>query len=96
MPVKGTGGCEKGSLVVNLKVKFPEKVSDAQRKAIHAALGEPDKLEKKPEHEECYLAAFEQKRQQRRQQGRRGQEAHHHHGGGGGGGGGQSAQCSHQ
>eukprot|EP01060_Flectonema_neradi_P036518 TRINITY_DN703_c0_g1_i1.p1 TRINITY_DN703_c0_g1~~TRINITY_DN703_c0_g1_i1.p1 ORF type:complete len:404 (+),score=94.90 TRINITY_DN703_c0_g1_i1:79-1290(+) len=89
MPVKGTGGCEKGSLVVNLKVKFPDKISDAQKKAIHAALGEPETLPLKPEHEECFLAAFEQKRQQRRQQ--RGHGHHHGHGGGG-----QTAQCSHQ
>eukprot|EP01079_Euglenida_sp_SAG-EU17-18_P008674 gene8674-1554_t len=32
MPVKGTGGAEKGDLVIEFSLKFPDKLTDAQRK----------------------------------------------------------------
>ncbi|KAJ9434852.1 Chaperone protein dnaJ 3, partial [Diplonema papillatum] len=96
MPVKGTGGVEKGSLVITLKVKFPEKLKPAQVQGLQEALGKPDKIEKMPEHEEVYLTAYTpSKRKQRR--GQRGM------GGGMPGGihmmegdGAQQATCAHQ
>eukprot|EP01061_Rhynchopus_euleeides_P029822 TRINITY_DN4932_c0_g1_i1.p1 TRINITY_DN4932_c0_g1~~TRINITY_DN4932_c0_g1_i1.p1 ORF type:complete len:413 (+),score=181.54 TRINITY_DN4932_c0_g1_i1:86-1324(+) len=85
MPVKGTGGGEKGSLVLNLTVKFPEKLNAAQAKGMADALGEPEKIEKRPEHEECYLTKYV-KKQKRRGNG----------GGGGGGRGGPGVRVMHE
>ena len=79
MPVRNTGGSEKGALVLNLTVKFPEKLSAAQLKGLGEALGEPENVEKTPEHEEAYLAPYVKRPKQRGYAGR---------GRGGGGGGG--------
>lgn len=40
MPVKGTGGCEKGDLVVIVNVVFPDSVTPEQQKALRKAFGE--------------------------------------------------------
>merc|ERR1712216_871082 len=44
MPVKGTGGTEKGGLIITLKVTFPDKLSAAQTAKIKESLGTPDPL----------------------------------------------------
>ena len=91
MPVKGTGGGEKGSLVLNLTVKFPEKLNAAQVKGLTDALGEPERVEKTPDHEECFLTKHVKKpKKQRRgqqQQGMRHMQEGEMPGG---------AQCAHQ
>lgn len=39
MPVKGTGGCERGNLVVHFEIEFPTSLTPAQIAAISTALG---------------------------------------------------------
>eukprot|EP00755_Sulcionema_specki_P005651 Sspe_Gene.33348::Locus_16284_Transcript_1_1_Confidence_1.000_Length_1320::g.33348::m.33348/K09503/DNAJA2; DnaJ homolog subfamily A member 2 len=65
MPVKGTGGAEKGCLVINFTVKFPEKLTQSQISGLHEALGQPDTIEKTAEHEECTLTDYVPKKPQR-------------------------------
>jgi len=39
MPVKGTGGCERGDLVVNLTIEFPPSIAPASAKTLRDVLG---------------------------------------------------------
>eukprot|EP01064_Diplonema_japonicum_P028499 TRINITY_DN437_c9_g1_i1.p1 TRINITY_DN437_c9_g1~~TRINITY_DN437_c9_g1_i1.p1 ORF type:complete len:411 (+),score=122.96 TRINITY_DN437_c9_g1_i1:38-1270(+) len=95
MPVKGTGGGEKGSLVINLSVKFPEKLNTSQLKGLQDALGKPDELEKTAEHEECYLAPYVPKRKAKKHPGHHHPQAGFHHMGMGEDDM-QQASCQHQ
>jgi len=91
MPVKDTGGIERGSLVLNLKVRFPNSLSAPQLHAIGEALGLPDPVETTEEHEEYQLEDYRPRRKQR---------ARGHPGAmmfdDGSGGGMHQAQCQHQ
>eukprot|EP01063_Lacrimia_lanifica_P017457 TRINITY_DN24541_c0_g1_i1.p1 TRINITY_DN24541_c0_g1~~TRINITY_DN24541_c0_g1_i1.p1 ORF type:complete len:422 (+),score=196.91 TRINITY_DN24541_c0_g1_i1:47-1312(+) len=105
MPVKNTGGTEKGSLIITLTVKFPEKLTPTQIKGLTEALGAPERVEKTAEHEECFLANYVKRQPQRQQQ--QMPRGMHGMGGMGGpqvfqmggddmGGGGGGAQCAQQ
>eukprot|EP01059_Diplonema_ambulator_P036381 TRINITY_DN9040_c0_g1_i1.p1 TRINITY_DN9040_c0_g1~~TRINITY_DN9040_c0_g1_i1.p1 ORF type:complete len:411 (+),score=103.08 TRINITY_DN9040_c0_g1_i1:51-1283(+) len=96
MPVKGTGGCEKGSLVINLSVKFPEKLNAKQIAGLQEALGKPDEVEKTAEHEECTLAPYVPKKKPRRHHGFQHGGIHVMHDDDGMGGMPQGATCQHQ
>lgn len=67
MPLKGTGGAEKGSLVINLEVEFPKKLSVQQAKKLKDALGEPDPLETKGPVTQCNLKEYVPKSKPRQQ-----------------------------
>lgn len=41
MPVKGTGGVERGNLIIKFKVRFPETITEADAKKLRQVLGEP-------------------------------------------------------
>eukprot|EP00756_Hemistasia_phaeocysticola_P003695 Hpha_TRINITY_DN12392_c0_g2::TRINITY_DN12392_c0_g2_i1::g.155864::m.155864/K09502/DNAJA1; DnaJ homolog subfamily A member 1 len=95
MPVKGSGGLEKGSLVLNLKVRFPVSLSVPQVHAIHESLGEPEQVERTEEHEEYQLEDYRPRRRQQRGRGHGGMmfdDGGHGHGGGGA----PQVQCAHQ
>eukprot|EP01062_Namystynia_karyoxenos_P013992 TRINITY_DN15031_c0_g1_i1.p1 TRINITY_DN15031_c0_g1~~TRINITY_DN15031_c0_g1_i1.p1 ORF type:complete len:445 (+),score=210.19 TRINITY_DN15031_c0_g1_i1:99-1337(+) len=98
MPVKGTGGAERGALVINLRVHFPEKLSRQQIVMLHESLGIPEQVEATEEHQHHVLQDWKPpRRQQRGGRGARGMHMMHMdddddgmpHGA-------QQAQCVHQ
>ena len=84
MPIAGTGGSEKGHMVIHFRLKFPTSIDAATKKAIAAAMGytipaaanEKDVVVTK-------LSAAVPKPASKRQA--RGQQQQRGHGGGGGG-----------
>lgn len=56
MPIKGTGGVERGNLIVKFTVKYPQAISAADGKKLRAVLGEPEKVEVPADHDLGTLA----------------------------------------
>lgn len=51
MPVKGTGGVDRGNLIVKFMVKFPETIGASDVKKLRQILGEPAPVEIPAEHD---------------------------------------------
>eukprot|EP00756_Hemistasia_phaeocysticola_P011847 Hpha_TRINITY_DN15149_c1_g1::TRINITY_DN15149_c1_g1_i2::g.129934::m.129934/K09502/DNAJA1; DnaJ homolog subfamily A member 1 len=104
MPIRGTGGCERGSMVVTLDVEFPTKVTPAQAKKLYDALGEPDPLEPQGGVTHCTLKDYVPKARPQKQRhpmagmmGMTGDgDDDDDEGHPGMGGGAQQVQCQHQ
>lgn len=58
MPVKNTGGAEKGGLIVTLTVKFPDRVSAGHARKLLEGLGAPDPLEPTGKVVRCALKDY--------------------------------------
>ena len=56
MPVPGTGGIEKGQLVIQFKVQYPKSVTEKEATALRSVFGSPSKPKPNPDYEECFLA----------------------------------------
>ena len=73
MPVPGTGGVEKGQLIVKVKVDFPRNVSAQQSEALRTILGAPPTPAGAASAEECFMVPtkmdIREESQQRRARG---------------------------
>eukprot|EP00759_Apiculatamorpha_spiralis_P008084 PhF_6_TR15061/c3_g1_i1/m.23666 len=56
MPVAGTGGVEKGQLIIKFKIDFPKSFNAKEIAGIQAVLGVPPKPADNADYEECFLA----------------------------------------
>eukprot|EP01062_Namystynia_karyoxenos_P025852 TRINITY_DN2025_c0_g1_i1.p1 TRINITY_DN2025_c0_g1~~TRINITY_DN2025_c0_g1_i1.p1 ORF type:complete len:454 (+),score=174.34 TRINITY_DN2025_c0_g1_i1:109-1362(+) len=106
MPVKGTGGAERGGLIVSLDVKFPDKLTPAQTAKLLDALGHPDPVEPTGKVTHCKLVDYVEKPKPQQRRMPRGHPMAAMMGGMGGDddddddgpgmGGAQQVQCQHQ
>lgn len=55
MPVKGTGGSERGNLIFKFKVKYPTTLAELECTKIRQILGAPQEPTVPAEHDECLL-----------------------------------------
>lgn len=61
MPVAGTGGVERGNLVIHFNVEFPKSLPASQLKSIGEALGAPDTFERVTGGQRAELKEFQPK-----------------------------------
>jgi DnaJ family protein A protein 2 len=55
MPIKGTGGVERGNLLIKFQVVYPKRVSAADAVKLHEVFGQPPTVTVPTEHEEGFL-----------------------------------------
>lgn len=102
MPVPGSGGCERGNLVIHFEVEFPNTLPEGQLDKIAEALNAERTFDRVAGGQTVKLAAYAPKPKSKPSRGKRSQM--HMHGddddedGGGhhGGGGAQGVQCQQQ
>jgi DnaJ family protein A protein 2 len=96
MPVKNTGGVERGHLIVKFNVKFPERIELADAKKLRQILGEPAAVSV-PENADVgtlVKSAIDLEKEQRKAEDDDDDDENPRAGGGGRGA--QGAQCVHQ
>jgi DnaJ family protein A protein 2 len=56
MPIAGTGGVEKGQLVIKFLVEYPKTLNEKEITALRSVFGKPALPPANPDYEECFLA----------------------------------------